>query len=262
MKYLKTNEGLFTGKAEKVFSKLIEDLEKRLTEGGYEFKKEPNKVFIGRMVKDIIKTVDYTINKDDIEYLLKVLLVKEGSFDKPFVHAVVDADQVVVNEFFGGRDDSANVRFEIIHMELTENSLSIYELLKKCKQQIQDKNSKKKTERSFYEDFPIEDIKDRLLDLTDEFGMACEVSKIQPGAYPAGGYEVDMELDIKFIKLESFGNHYRKADEKMDIYARVIVEVNNLSKVFNSMGLTMWFEPYHLINTGSVSFRLYKTIEE
>jgi hypothetical protein len=39
MKYLKTNEGLFTGKAEKVFSKLIEDLEKRLTEGGYEFKK-------------------------------------------------------------------------------------------------------------------------------------------------------------------------------------------------------------------------------
>jgi hypothetical protein len=64
------------------------------------------------------------------------------------------------------------------------------------------------------------------------------------------------------IKLESFGSHYIKADEKMDIYARVIVEVNNLSKVFNSMGLTMWFEPYHLINTGGVSFRLYKTIKE
>jgi hypothetical protein len=260
MKYLKTNEGLFTGKSEKVFSKLIEDLEKRLTEGGYEFKKEPNKLFTGRAVKDIIKIIQYTINKDDIEYLLKVLLVKEGSFDKPFVHAVVGADQVVVNEFFGGRDDY--FMFEISHMELKENSLRIYELLDQCKQQIQDKNSRKKTESSFYEDYPIEDIKDRLLDLTDEFGMACEVSKIQPGAYPAGGYEVDMELDIEFIKLESFGSHYIKADEKMDIYARVIVEVNNLSKVFNSMGLTMWFEPYHLINMGNVSFRLYKTIKE
>ena len=260
MKYLKTNEGLFTGKSQKVFSKLIEDLEVRLTGGGYEFKKEPNEVFLGRSAKDIIKTAEYTINKDDIEYLLKVGLIKEGSFDTPFVHAKVGADQVVVNEFFGGRGDY--VTLEISHMELTENSLSIYGLLDQCKQKIQDKNSRKNTEKSFYEEFPVEDIKDRLLDLSDEFGMACEVSKIQPGSYPAVGYDVDMELDIKFIKLESFGGHYIKADENMDIYAKVIVEVNNLSKVFNSMGLTMFFEPYYLINTGGVSFRLYKTIKE
>ena len=61
MRYLKTNEGLFTGKAEKTFDKLIQDLESRLTEGGYTFHKEPNKVFMGRSAKDILKEVSYTI---------------------------------------------------------------------------------------------------------------------------------------------------------------------------------------------------------
>jgi hypothetical protein len=40
------------------------------------------------------------------------------------------------------------------------------------------------------------------------------------------------------------------------------MEVNNLFKVFKSMGLTMWFEPYDFINGGFISFRLYKTIKD
>jgi len=254
MKYLKTNEGLFTGKSEKVFSKLIEDLEKRLTEGVYEFKKEPNKLFTGRAVKDVIKTIEYTINKDNIEYLLKVLLVKEGSFDKPFVHAVVGADQLVVNEFFGGHD--VNVRFEIIQMELTENSLRIYELLDKCKLEILKINKRKNTENSFYEDFPIEDIEDRLLDLSDEFGMACVTSKMKGGDI---GYDVNMDLNLKFKKIERQGGHYIKVDDKMDIYTKFIIEINNLSKTFKSMGLTMFLDTNYLLGSGSISFKLFKT---
>lgn len=251
MKYLKTNEGLFTGKAQKVFSKLIEDLEIRLTGGGYEFKKEPNKVFLGRSAKDIIKTAEYTINKDDIEYLLKVCLIKEGTFDDPFVHARLYGS--LVHEFKSSDDYSMP---ELRYMKLSENSLTIYGLLDQCKFEILNRNKRKNTAKSFYEDFPIEEIKDRLLDLSDEFGMACDVSKMEGGDI---GYDVDMDLNIKFKKIERHGGHYIKVDNKMDIYSKVIIEINNLSKVFSSMGLTMFLDPYYLINSGSISFKLFKT---
>jgi hypothetical protein len=245
MKYLKTNEGLFTGKAEKVFSELIQDLEEWLTGGGYEFKKEPNKVFIGRMVRHIIKTVDYTINKDDIEYLLKVALVKERSFDNPFVHARVE-----------GKQGDFNGVAEVSYMDLTISSLSIYTLLNQCKEQILSKSKRKNTENSFYEDFPIEDIKDRLLDLSDEFGIESIVSKMKGGDI---GYDVNMDLSVKFRKIERQGGHYIKVDDKMDIYTKSIIEINNLSKTFNSMGLTMFLETNYLLNSGSISFKLFKT---
>jgi hypothetical protein len=254
MKYLKTNEGLFAGKSQKVFSKLIEDLEVRLTGGGYEFKKEPNKVFLGRSPKDIIKTAEYTINKDDIEYLLKVALVKERSFDNPFVHARVE-----------GKQGDFNGVAEVSYMDLTISSLSIYTLLNQCKEQILSKSKRKNTENSFYEDFPIEDIKDRLLDLSDEFGIESIVSKMKGGDI---GYDVNMDLSVKFRKIEhSFlavptfgqGGHYIKVDDKMDIYTKSIIEINNLSKTFNSMGLTMFLETNYLLNSGSISFKLFKT---
>lgn len=253
MKYLKTNEGLFTGKARNIFSKLIEDLEKRLTEGGYEFKNEPNKVSLHRSAKDIIKMSEYTIIKDDIEYLLKVGLIKEGNFGNPFVHARVyghPAHEVRYN------DDYSIPEW---HMELSEDSLSIYELLEEVRDKILDRNKMANAEKSFYEDFSIDDIKDRLLDLSDEFGMPCKVSKIQPGAYPEAGYSVIMKLGIEFNKLHSHDFTYIEFDNKMDVYIKIINEINELSKVFNSMGLTMFFEPYYLLNVGIIHFRLYKT---
>jgi hypothetical protein len=264
MKYLKTNEGLFTGKVERLFSGIIEKLEKRFVDRGWNFKKEPNKLFMGVSNKDIINSVDYTITKDSddivIKYLMKIILVKEKTFSKPYLDVRVTGYEMVD----GGdkqSDNSDTVTFNESDLSNEDKvASSIYGLLDRCKQRISQGNSVKKTIDSFYDDFPIEDIKDRLLDLQDEFGVSYEIYKVGAGLNPY--YEVDMDLGIKFKTMESFGSHYIEVDEKMDMYAKVIMELNNLSKVFKSMGLTMWFEPYYLINIGGVSFRLYKTIKE
>ena len=257
MKYLKTNESIFTGKAEKTFDKLIQDLESRLTEGGYTFHKEPNKVFMGRSIKDVLKEVSYVVTDEhpvvsEIEYLLKVILVKEGTFDKPFVHAKVEGNQVHEGGIIKSGNSSVS---ELTYMQLSEDSLSIYGLLDMCERQILSKNKKEKTENSFYQDFPIEEIKDRLTDLEDEFGINCEVSRLVGGHI---GYSVDLDLNLKFKKVEKQGSHYIKVDEKMDVYSKVISELNSLNKVYRSMGLIMFFDPFYLINVGNINFNLIK----
>jgi hypothetical protein len=257
MKYLKTNESIFNRKAEKTFDKLIQDLESRLTEGGYTFHKEPNKVFMGRSAKDILKDVSYVITDkhpivSEIEYKMKVILVKEGTFDKPFVHAKVEGNQVHEGGLIKSGDSSMS---ELTYMELSENSLSIYGLLDMCEKQILLKNKRERTSKSFYDEFPIEDIKDRLTDLEDEFGINCEVSRLSGGQI---GYSVDLDLNLKFKKVENQGSHYIKVDDKMDIYSKVISELNNLNKVYRSMGLIMFFDPFYLINVGNINFNLYK----
>lgn len=257
MKYLKTNESIFTGKSEKIFDKLIQDLESRLTQGGYTFHKEPNKVFMGRSTKDVLKEVSYVMTDkhpivSEIEYLMKVILVKEGTFDKPFVHAKVQGDQVHEGGLIKSGNSSVS---ELTYMQLSEDSLTIYGLLDTCERQILSKNKREKTENSFYEDFPIGEIKDRLTDLEDEFGINCEVSRLGGGHI---GYSVDLDLNLKFKKFEKQGAHYIKVDEKMDIYSKVISELNSLSKVYRSMGLIMFFDPFYLVNTGNISFNLFK----
>jgi len=257
MKYLKTNESIFTGKAEKTFDKLIQDLESRLTEGGYTVHKEPNKVFMGRSAKDILKDVSYVITDkhpivSEIEYQIKVLLVKEGTFDKPFVHAKVEGNQVHEGGLIKSGDSSVS---QLTYMELSENSLSIYGLLDTCEKQILLKNKRERTSKYFYDEFPIEDIKDRLTDLEDEFGINCEVSRLAGGQI---GYSVDLDLNLEFKKVENQGSHYIKVDEKMDIYSKVISELNTLNKVYRSMGLIMFFDPFYLINVGNINFNLYK----
>jgi hypothetical protein len=252
MKYLKTNEGIFTGKAEKTFDKLIQDLEKRLTEGGYKFHKEPNKAMGSQL-----KVLSYVITDkhpivSEIEYQMKVFLIKKGTFDKPFVHAKVEGNKVHEGGLIKSGDSSMS---ELTYMELSENSLSIYGLLDTCERQILLKNKRERTSKSFYDEFPIEDIKDRLTDLEDEFGINCEVSRLSGGQI---GYSVDLDLNLKFKKVENQGSHYIKVDDKMDIYSKVISELNNLNKVYRSMGLIMFFDPFYLINVGNINFNLYK----
>jgi hypothetical protein len=183
---------------------------------------------------------------------MKVILVKEGTFDKPFVHAKVEGNQVHEGGLIKSGDSSMS---ELTYMELSENSLSIYGLLDMCEKQILLKNKRERTSKSFYDEFPIEDIKDRLTDLEDEFGINCEVSRLSGGQI---GYSVDLDLNLKFKKVENQGSHYIKVDDKMDIYSKVISELNNLNKVYRSMGLIMFFDPFYLINVGNINFNLYK----
>jgi hypothetical protein len=56
----------------------------------------------------------------------------------------------------------------------------------------------------------MEDIKDRLTDLEDEFGINCEVSRLSGGQI---GYSVDLDLNLEFKKVENQGSHYIKVDD-------------------------------------------------
>jgi hypothetical protein len=266
MKYLKTNESIFTRKAEKTFDKLIQDLESRLTQGGYTFHKEPNKA-MGSQLKVLSYVIaDKHPEVSEIEYQMKVFLIKKGTFDKPFVHAKVEGNKVHEGGLIKSGDSSmSKVTMELSEMELSENSLSIYGLLDMCEKQILLKNKREKNSKSFYDEFPIEDIKDRLTDLEDEFGINCEVSRLSRLSGGHIGYSVDLDLNLKFKKFENFarnrteqGSHYIKVDDKMDIYSKVISELNNLSKVYRSMGLIMFFDPFYLINVGNINFNLIK----
>ena len=55
MKYLKTNEALFTGKSEKIFEKLIQNFENKLREEGLEFEKRKNDLWLDQTPKSILK---------------------------------------------------------------------------------------------------------------------------------------------------------------------------------------------------------------
>ena len=42
-------------------------------------------------------------------------------------------------------------------------------------------------------------------------------------------------------------------------YTKFIIEINNLSKTFKSMGLTIFLDTNYLLGSGSISFKLFKT---
>ncbi len=131
-------------------------------------------------------------------------------------------------------------------------SCSRYELIDICRREIEDSGIRKASENSFYEDYPVDDIKDRLLDFTDEFSSTFKVSKIYNS-----GWGIDIDLSIKFIKNED--DDYIKVDEQMLVYNKVIAELIELGKVFNSMGLTLFFKADSLISGGDLYLKLYKT---
>lgn len=182
MKYLKTNEALFTGKSEKVFEKLIQNFENKLREEGL---------------------------------------------------------------------------MEITHGQLSENPISIFGLMDPCKKQALSIYNRGNKSRDFYQTFPIDDIRDRLYDLSDELGVEFKVEKIETGI---DGYDVEFDLSIKFEKREHQGFHYVEAD--MDLYSKLITELNNLYKVFDSMGLTLYFDPFSIIHNGSVYIEILEKKEK
>ena len=262
MKYIKTNEGLFNGKAEKAFSEIIKDLEKKLVDGGYEFKKEPNKIFTGISIKSILKTEDYTIiEKFDnitIKYLMKVNLIKENILDKPYIKGIVEGNQLLDGGIIKS-DDSSITGTSFLSLEKIEPAANeLFSILNSCKHEILIRNKTEKDANSFYENFPIEEIKDRLVELGDEFESKFKVSKMESVSDDSIGYNLYIDLDFKFNKRYE-GSDYIKVDKQMDTYSKIISEINNISKTFNSMGLTMFFAINLLNERGSISMKLYET---
>jgi hypothetical protein len=261
MKYLKTNEALFTGKSEKIFEKLIQNFENKLREEGLEFEKKKNDLWLGRTPKSVLKRVDYLITEKNavkgvdshFEYKYAIALIKESTFDTPFIHVKCDCSLSL------GDLISAEHRglMEMTQAQLSENPISIFGLMDPCKRQALSRYNRGTKSRDFYQTFPIDDIRDRLYDLSDELGVEFEVEPIKTGI---DGYDVEFDLSIKFEKREYQGFHYVKAD--MDLYSKLITELNNLYKVFDSMGLSLYFDPFSIIHTGSVYIEILEKKEK
>ena len=250
MRYLKTNESLFTAKSEKIFDKLIQNFENKLTEDGFEFERKKNDLWLGRTPKSVLKRIDYLIVEKDVvkdvdsssmEYKVTIALIKESTFDKPFVHVKCNASlalgDLISSENFGA--------MEMTQAKLSEENLSpinIFGLMGPCKKQAISRYKSGNKRSDFYKSYPIDDIKDRLYDLSDELGISFEISKIEGGT----GYDVEFETSISFEKREHRGGHYVTGN--MDDYSKLIIELNNLYKAFDSMGLTLYFDPYSIFN--------------
>ena len=261
MKYLKTNEALFTGKSEKIFEKLIQNFENKLREEGLEFEKRKNDLWLDQTPKSILKRVDYLVTEKNavkgedshFEYKYAIALISESTFDKPFVHARCDCS-LSVGDLISGYQYT-NERSLIIDLE--ENPISIFGLMDPCKKVALSRYNRNNKSRDFYQTFPIDDIRDRLYDLSDELGVEFSVEKIKTGI---DGYDVEFDLSIKFEKREYQGSHYVRAD--MDLYSKLITELNNLHKVFDYMGLTLYFDPFSIIHDGSVYIEILEKKEK
>jgi len=255
MKYLKTNEGLFNGKAEKAFSKLIQDFENKLTSDGYNFTNEPNKLLINRPNKNILKTESYTItDKNNITYLLKIVLVKE-TFAKSFIHARIDATKK--------HDDGSIIKInnsdygyghnELDNIDLYKNPLSnIYELLHICKNKIDNQGAVKNITDNFYDNFSIDDIKDNLFDLSDTYGEY----KITKSEIKIASYSISFIDNYKFFNNTSqiYSNKYLKCSTA---FVEFINEIDSLTKKFDSMGLELVINLSSIIDSGSINLHLY-----
>jgi hypothetical protein len=248
MRYLKTNESLFTAKSEKIFDKLIQNFENKLTEDGFEFERKKNDLWLGRIPKNILKRIDYLIVEKDVvkdvdsssmEYELTIALIKESTFDKPFVQArckgSLSLGDLISSENVGLMDMIKSRSF-------SENPITIFGLIEPCKKQAISRYKSGNKKSDFYKSYPIDDIKDRLYDLSDELGISFEISKIEGGT----GYDVEFETSIRFENREHQGGHYVTGN--MDDYSKLIIELNNLYKSFDSMGLTLYFDPYSIFN--------------
>jgi len=253
MRYLKTNEALFTNKSEKLFDKLLQNFENKLTEKGLVFEKKKNDLWFGRTPKSILKRVDYLVieknavkdRKSNFEYKYAIGLIKESTFDNPFIQANCECslslDDLISVEY--------KCRTEIIQDRLSESPISIFGLMDPCKKQVLNKYNNGNKKKDFYQSFPIEDIKDRLNDISDEFGVDFSIEQIKKNGI--NGYDVEFDLPLRFEKRS---DHYVKAD--MDLYSKLIIELNSLYKFFDSMELSLYFDPFSIINTGSVYLQI------
>lgn len=261
MKYLKTNEALFTNKSEKIFEKLLQNFENKLTEKGLEFEKRKNDLWFGRTPKSILKRVDYLIieknavkdKKSHFEYKYAIALIKESTFDKPFTHSKCECSLSL--------GDLISVEhkciMEIIQDQLSESPISIFGLMDPCKNQVLNKYINGNKKKDFYQSFTIEDIKDRLNDISDEFGVEFSIEQIKNGI---NGYDVKFELSLNFeTRDQASGLNYVKAD--MDLYSKLIIELNSLYKFFDSMGLSLYFDPFRTIS-GSVYLQILEKKEK
>lgn len=231
MRYIKTNEGLLTFKSEAKFDKILNELKSFLSEEGYIITEgDKNNFFFGRSAKDIIKTKTIIMSKNGYNFTLGIILVKEKTFETPFIHYVLRG---INKEGYTSLAQKLQMKISIDISSLKEIiSENISNIIKRIDSSVEAKSK----ELNFYKEFPPEDIKDYLLELFDIFGE-YKISK-ESNLYV-------INFTDTFPKLDYLSNS-RFSDSKLynssDIFAQLMSEFNLLSKRLNSIGLDVYLD--------------------
>lgn len=231
MRYIKTNEGLLTFKSEAKFDKILNELKSFLSEEGYTItESDNNDFFFGRSNKDIIKKKTIIMSKNGYNFYLGIILVKEMTFETPFIHYVLKG---INKEGYTGLAQKLQMKISIDISILKEKiSEQISDIIKHIDGSVLTKNK----ELNFYKEFPIEDIKDYLLELFDIFGE-YKISK-ESNLYVVNFTDTFPKLN--YISISRFSSS--KLYNSTDIFTQLISEFNLLSKRLNSVGLDTYLD--------------------
>lgn len=270
MIYLKYNEAsiksLLGNNSIEKFDKIVSEFKSYLTKNGYKISEIGLSNF-GLEGHRTLKNSSFSASKSDsiIDFLF-FIPEKNFKFSKSKNINVI-SNGFLKSEYGNLSSFSARNAYDLGEMgknrleSFTINSIdleSLIEILECCEEELKERSVLKLKKLDFYDEFPVEDIKDYLIDLFDSIGK-YEISKLDDSGFGdriTPGYYVDFEYvtEIESVEVGSF--HYSNCLDFSDI----ITDISQTSKRLDSIGLSMKMDIHSLANNGGVSLIITKKI--
>ncbi len=231
MKYIKTNEEFnpLVDKYIKKFNSDLEKVKKNLEDLGYKLKESnDNLLNSGRSRNDILSSKQFEIKKDDIEGLVRFVLVREGSSDllgvaKYFTDPRVD----YILQINGKSSSDLYMDFD---KWVKRTNDTIWHNIKDLKGKYDEENDNKYNIEKFDDEF-LEDVTLFLKELVDVIGK-YEISEFDKNV-GENGYMVYFDETIEIVN--SNGWAFYKLDTEM------FDELTNLYKRLKEIGLKLLY---------------------
>ena len=266
MRYLKYNEAslksLLGNDSIEKFDKIVSEFKSYLTKNGYKigeielsnFGLEDHKTFFSASKSDNIIDFLFYIPENKFRF------IKDKNIN-------IICNGFLKSEYGNGNNLSARSAYDLGEMgknrseSFTINSIdldSLIEILECCEEELKQRNFLKSKRLDFYDEFPVEDIKDYLIDLFDNIGK-YEISKLDDSGFGdriTPGYYVDFEHvnEIESVEIGSF--HYSNCLD----FSGIITDIGETAKRLYSIGLSMKMDIHSLANNGGVSLIITKKI--
>ncbi len=275
MRYLKYNEAslksLLGNDSIEKFDKIVSEFKSYLTKNGYKIGEIELSNF-GLEGHKTLENSSFNASKSDniIDFLFYIP-EKNFKFSKSkYINIICNG--FLKSEYGNGNNLSARSAYDLGEMgknrseSFTINSIdldSLIEILECCEEELKQRNFLKSKRLDFYDEFPVEDIKDYLIDLFDNIGK-YEISKLDDSGLLSGlfgdritpGYYVDFEHvnEIESVEIGSF--HYSNCLD----FSGIITDIGETAKRLYSIGLSMKMDIHSLANNGGVSLIITKKI--
>lgn len=269
MRYLKYNEAslksLLGNDSIEKFDKIVSEFKSYLTKNGYKIGEIELSNF-GLEGHKTLENSSFNASKSDniIDFLFYIP-------EKNFKFSKSKYINIICNGFLKSEYANLSARNAYDLGELGKNRLksftinsidleSIIEILESCEEELKERSDIKSKKLDFYDEFPVEDIKDYLIDLFDNLGK-YEISKIDDSSMAYGfeydpGYSIDFEEPID-IDTEQVGSFYYS--NCLD-FSDIIADIGQTSKRLDSVGLTIKMDLHSLVNNGGLSLIITKKI--